>query len=142
MKLWKSRKFLVVVNSVVALCAVAQVSAPPIRHGYLNGRLLCAVRTGHAENIPPLLASGADPNFRIKAPHTWLYIPSDDEMAEEIHSEPTVLMLAAMHGNRSCVQALLHGGANVDVTDNRGYSLKFWAAANPEIAGMIQKKIR
>jgi ankyrin repeat protein len=105
----------------------------------INDDLFDAVRKRNAPLVKQLIAQGANPNARLKERKEWLYVPSDEEAAEEPWREPTVLMIAAMHNDVSVVRVLLENGAKTDAKDNRGSSVADWASSSPQVAALIQK---
>ncbi len=75
--------------------------------------LFLAAMAGDVDNIPLLLAKGADPNRKMRLIGTLPFSP---------------LFAAVPFGDPAVVKALLAGGANINEKDNDGLTALHWAA--------------
>lgn len=100
--------------------------------------LISAVRQGNVAAVRALLDQGADPNTRLHRPSALAGPMTDKESDEEPTREPTVLMLAAMHGDRTMVKVLLDAGADPKAKDNMGSPTSDWAISYPEIERLLK----
>lgn len=123
----------------VILFAIVGIGLRSRSRNSINEALLEAVRSGNASLVHTLLSNGANPNVRLKPPSVWSGPLSDEEAAEERSREPTLLMIAAMQGNKAVVQVLLSGGADPNAKDKMGSTVIDWAGAYPEIVELLKK---
>jgi ankyrin repeat protein/predicted amidophosphoribosyltransferase len=115
-----------------------------------NTPLVYAVRNGNLEMVKLLLAAKANANVRIQDGTTLLsyiilkrYQAIFDIVVEacdpNFHNENGVspLMSAANKGAETCVQKLLHMGADPNHVDNQGHNVLMYAVKVPSIMRIL-----
>ena len=87
--------------------------------------LIVVAGEGHHDWVNTLIQVGADVNIQCKLGYEAMLPKKDGETTDDKMCEIgyTALMVAAATCHDNCVESLLHGGADVNIRDQSGYTV-------------------